>query len=415
MAASKGDPLHGGAPGPRLVFAWLFAGSTAASYGVFLLALLALLVTEGLGFTEASLGAAMAALDWGGFASPFVAGMFADRAGPKPVSLAGLGCVATGGFLCGVAPGFAPFVLGQFLLGAGLAMFGVMAYAWINETLEERKGIYLGAYVMSIALGLGLAGVTVAVLLPVAPDWRTYYILAGALALVPMAALVVFLPRGMGVPLRPKDLRKALRNRDVRWIAGLQFLVGFGWSAYSWLPLFLAQVRGVDLRLAVLLFVGSAAVWALSGVGFGRVADRGWARRVIVLGGFATAAAYAGIFGFGNLVLCVVSLFVFAFFWPTGSLVSITFLGQRLGPMAQRTEVGLQENLFLLGEGVGAALTGALAASLSLSRALLLVSVSGTALAAVLFLAAFGMRRDPIAPAAADGAPSDAGDTYQRY
>lgn len=379
---------------PRLVFAWLFLGSTAASYGVFLLALLALLVTRGLGFSEVFLGAAMAALDLGGFASPFVAGMFADRAGPKPISLAGLGCVAVGAVLCGVSPGLGPFVLGQFLLGAGLAMFGVMAYAWINETFGDRKGLYLGVYVMSIALGLGLAGLTVAVFLPVAPDWRTYYLLAGGLALVPMAALTVFLPRGMGVPLRPKDLRKALRNRDVRWIAGLQFLVGFGWSAYSWLPLFLAQVRGVDLRLAVLVFVGSAAIWALSGVWFGRVADRGWARAVIVLGGLATAVAYAGVFAFGDVLLAAACLFAFAFFWPTGSLVSITFLGQRLGPNAQRTEVGLQENLFLLGEGLGAAIVGMLAESMGLTESLLIVAVSGTILAAALFFVAFGVGRD---------------------
>ena len=400
MGADGSDRDRGGSPRPRLIFAWLFIGSTAASYGVFLLALLSLLVTQGLGFTEAVLGAAMAALDLGGFASPFVAGMFADRAGPKPISLAGLGCVSVGAFLCGVSPSLVPFVVGQFLLGAGLAMFGVMAYAWINETLGERKGLYLGVYVMSIALGLGLAGLTVAAFLPIAPDWRTYYLLAGALALVPMAALTLFLPRGMGVPLRPKDLRKALQNRDVRWIAGLQFLVGFGWSAYSWLPLFLAQTRGVDLRLAVLLFVGSAAVWALSGVWFGRVADRGWARTVIVAGGLATAVAYAGVFAFGDLTLSAASLFVFAFFWPTGSLVSITFLGQRLGPHAQRTEVGLQENLFLLGEGIGAALAGLLAETLGLTGALLLVSTSGTLAAALLFFLAFGIGRDGATAAA---------------
>ncbi len=385
---------------PRLVFAWLFVGSTVASYGVFLLALLALLVTEGLGFTEVFLGAAMAALDLGGFASPFVAGIFADRAGPKPISVAGLGCVAGGAVLCGVSAGLGPFVLGQFFLGAGLAMFGVMAYAWINETFGERKGAYLGVYVMSIALGLGSAGFTVAVFLPIAPDWRTYYLLAGGLALVPMAALAAFLPRGMGVPLRPKDLRKALQNRDVRWIAGLQLLVGFGWSAYSWLPLFLAQVRGVDLRLAVLLFVGSAAIWALSGVWFGRIADRGWARAVIVLGGFATAVTYAGVFASGDLVLAAASLFGFAFFWPTGSLVSITFLGQRLGPNAQRTEVGLQENLFLLGEGLGAASVGLLAETLALTESLLIVATSGTVAAAVLFFVAFGIGRDQASIAA---------------
>ena len=104
MEPRRPERQHREAPRPRLVFAWLFVGSTAASYGVFLLALLALLVSEGLGFTEATLGAAMAALDLGGFASPFVAGMFADRAWPKPVSVAGLGCGAVGGLLCGVSP-----------------------------------------------------------------------------------------------------------------------------------------------------------------------------------------------------------------------------------------------------------------------------------------------------------------------
>ncbi len=395
MVESATGEFQAVAARPRLVFAWLFVGSTAASYGVFLLALLALLVTQGLGFSEVFLGVAMASLDLGGFASPFVAGMFADRVGPKPISLAGLGCVSAGAFLSGASPSLLPFVVGQFLLGAGLSMFGVIAYAWINETFGERKGLYLGVYVMSIALGLGLAGVTVAVFLPIAPDWRTYYLLAGSLALVPMVALAVFLPRGMGVPLRPKDLRKALRDRTVRWIAGLQCLVGFGWSAYSWLPLFLAQSRGLDLRVAVVLFVGSAAVWAVSGVGFGRVADRGWARAVIVAGGLATAVAYAGVFVFGDPVLSAASLLVFAFFWPTGSLVSITFLGQRLGPRAQRTEVGLQENMFLLGEGLGATLAGLLAETVGLTEALLLVSTSGTVVAALLFLVVFGIGRDP--------------------
>jgi len=394
MTADPADEFQAVVTRPRLVFAWLFVGSVAASYGVFLLALLALLVTQGLGFTEVFLGAAMAALDLGGFASPFVAGMFADRAGPKPISLAGLACVSAGAFVSGVSPSLLPFVVGQFLLGAGLSMFGVMAYAWINETFGGHKGIYLGVYVMSIALGLGFAGLTVAALLPVAPSWRTYYLLAGALALVPMAALAVFLPRGMGVPLRPKDLRNALRNPTVRWIAGLQFLVGFGWSAYSWLPLFMAQTLGVELRVAVLLFVASAGIWAASGVLFGRIADRGWSRAVIVAGGLATAAGYAGIFLTNDVTWSAVSLFAFAFFWPTGSLIPITFLGQHLGPRAQRTEVGLQENLFLFGEGVGAALAGILAASVGLSEALLAVATSGTVAAAILFLLVFGMARD---------------------
>ena len=140
-------------PSPRRVFAWLYVGCVVAAYGVFLLTILSLLVADTLGLGNAGLGIAFASLSVGGFTSPFIAGMFADRTGPRPVSLAGLVCVMGGGALAAWSPDPIVLVAGVFLLGAGFSMYNVMGYAWINEALGPRKGAYLGVYVTGIGRG----------------------------------------------------------------------------------------------------------------------------------------------------------------------------------------------------------------------------------------------------------------------
>ena len=74
----------------RRVFAWLCVGCVVAAYGVFLLTILSLLVADTLGLGNAALGLAFASLSVGGFTSPFLAGMLADRAGPRPVKECGV-------------------------------------------------------------------------------------------------------------------------------------------------------------------------------------------------------------------------------------------------------------------------------------------------------------------------------------
>lgn len=381
------------APPARLVFGWLYVGCAIAAYGTFLLTMVSLLVAGTLGLGDEALGISFAALSVGGLASPFLAGVFADRAGPRPISLAGLGTVAVGALLAAISPVPWAFVLGMFLLGAGFSMYGVMAYAWINETLGGRKGLYLGVYVTAIVSGTVLAGLAVAFLLPYAASWRDFYVSAAALALVPAAALWFLLPRDLGVPTVPKDLRAALRARDVRWIAGLQYLVGLGGGGFYWLPVFLVEERSLSLETAILLFVGASSLWGLSGVGFGRLADRGWSRSMISLGGVATGLAYITFLLWNSLTPTIVFLVLYAVLWPAGAQVPITFLGQRIGPKAQRTELGLAENLFLAGDATGSSLVGFLAASWSLPWALAVIPGAATLLAGILFALRYGVRR----------------------
>ncbi len=375
---------------PR-VFPWLLVGSAAAAYGVFLLSMLSLLVKDSLGLDEATLGIAFAALGVGGITSPFVAGVIADRWGPRPVAITGLGCASLGSLLSAASPSASVLVAGEFLIGAGFSVFGVVAYAWINESLGRRRGLYLGVYIVSVVSGLSAAGLSIAFLLPMVASWRIYFVAASLLALVPAGALWYLLPQTLGVSLMPKDLRATLAHRDIRWLGGTQFLVGIGGGGFSWLPLFLVEARAFDLRTAVMAYVLGAVLWAVGGVAFGRLADLGWARPTIVLGGLGTGLAYLAFVLWDVGPGIVALLFLYAFLWPTGGQVPLTFLGQRLGPRAQRTEVGLLENFYLAGDAVGVALVGFTAVAWTLPWALAVIPGVATVAAAVIFGWAFGL------------------------
>jgi hypothetical protein len=93
-------------------------------------------------------------------------------------------------------------------------------------------------------------------------------------------------------------------------------------------------------------------------------------------------------------VAYLVGLLLFSFLWPAGAAIPLTFLGQRLGPMAQRTEVGVLENSFLLGDGVGAATIGSLATVWTLRWGMTLLPTAAAVAAGTLFVAAYGVRRN---------------------
>ncbi len=329
--------------------------------------------------------------------------MLADRAGPRPISLTGMALVVGGSLLAAWSPVPEVLVAGEFLLGAGFSMFNVMAYAWINEALGPRKGVYLGVYVTAIVAGSVLTGLSVGLLYSPALTWRTYFLATALLAFVPAVALALLLPRRTGVPEIRKDIRAALRHPDVRWVTGLQYLIGLGGAGFSWIPIFFVDARALPLQTAVFIFVGASTMWGLSGLFFGRLADRGWARPLIVFGGLGTGVAYLVFVLWDFVPGAIAFLILYAFLWPAGGQVPLTFLGERLGSAAQRTELGLFENMFLAGDATGAVLIGFLSSVWTLTWALAIIPGAVTILAGGLFAWQYGFRRGGL-PATAEGA-----------
>ena len=391
------DPA--GLPAPNVgtrigwTFAWLMFGELVIGFAVFLLTILSLLVTQGLGLDEATLGLSFAAASAGGVTCAFLGGVLADRLGPRFVALTGLASACAGGLIVMSAPNAPVLALGQFLIGAAIAVYGVTCYAWVNETLGPRRGLFLGIFAISLVLGLIAAGLAVAFLLGLAGSWRTFYGIASVLALVPMAPLWVLLPPHTYAPVPRRAVRIALRNPDVLLTGAQQLLFGVYSASYSWIPLFLIQDRGYGVSAAALAIVASAALWAVGAVLFGRWADRGWPLPVVALGSFGSAAAFA-VFSLWDLPAGFwAGLAVFSFLWPAGAAVPLTFLGQRLGSTAQRTEVGVLENTFLLGDGIGASLVGYLATIWSLRWGMTALPVAAALAAGLLFVLAYGVRR----------------------
>ncbi len=380
---------------PRIgwTFVWLMAGEVVIGYGLFLLTILSLLVSQGLGMDEATLGLAFASISAGGFMSAFLGGILADRLGPRFVALTALSFTFVGGLAVAVAPN--PIVLGagEFLIGAAIAIYGVTAYAWINETLGERRGVLLGIYLVSLVIGLVAAGASIAFLLPYVASWRTFYGIAAFLALGPALPLWFLLPPKV-YALEPRHaIRIALRNRDVRWIGAQQLFLGVFASGYSWVPLFLIVDRGYDVPSAAFVFVGSGIAWGVGSVLFGHWADRGWPAPIVALGSFGGAAAYVVFAAWDAAAPSLFAFAMFSFLWPAAANIPITFLGQRLGPTAQSTETGLNENLFLLGDGIGATLIGILATVWSLRWGMMVLPAAACILGGILFAVAFGVRR----------------------
>ncbi len=373
-------------------FGWLMAGELVIGFATFLLTMLSLLVSQGLGLDDATLGLSFAAISTGGFTCAFLGGVLADRLGPRFVALTALSSTLVGGVTVAFAPNAIGLALGEFLLGAALAIYGVQAYAWVNETLGERRGLFLGIFAVSLVVALIAAGIAVAFLLRMAGSWRTFYLIAAALALPPMVPLWFLLPPHRYAPVPRRAVRIALRNPDVLLAGGQQLLFGVYSASYSWIPLFLIQDRGYGVAEAALALVASGALWAVGAVAFGRWADRGFPLPVIALGCFAGSTAFALFTLWDVPAAYVTGLLVFSFLWPAGSAVPLTFLGQRLGATAQRTEVGVLENTFLLGDGIGAASVGALAGVWGLRWGMTLLPVVAAFAAGALYVAAYGVR-----------------------
>jgi predicted MFS family arabinose efflux permease len=369
-------------------------GELVIGFATFLLTVLSLLVTQGLGLDDATLGLSFAAISTGGFTCAFLGGVLADRLGPRFVALTGLSATCVGGVTVAFAPNAFALAVGQFLLGAAIGIYGVTAYAWVNETLGNRRGVFLGVFAISLVLALIAAALAVAEFLRFVGSWRTFYSIAAVLALAPMAPLWFLLPPHLYVPVPRRAVRAALRNRDVLLTGAQQLLVGVYSSGYSWIPLFLIQQRGYGVTDAALALVASGILWAVGSVFFGRWADRGWPLPVIALGAFGGAASFALFTLWDIPAVYVTGLLVFSFLWPASAAVPLTFLGQQLGATAQRTEVGVLENSFLLGDGIGAAAIGSLATVWTLRWGMTLLPTAAAVAAGMLFVATYGVRRN---------------------
>lgn len=260
------------------------------------------------------LGVAIGATGLGGF----LFGWLADRAGRR--ASIGIAAVtfALGNAACALAPDLDTLVWARALAGLGIGGSWGAGQALIGETFPaERRGRF-GAIAQSGApLGLGLAAVVGAWVVP-ATGWRAAF----ALAALPVAIVLLLALAPESDVWRAHPRTGSVARELVRGETGSLFVRCFVltllnmsnyWFAVTWLPSYLQRERGLSEArsgLATLVFVLGSLTGYLS---FGLLSDR-WGRR-------RSFSLYCGVM--------TVGLLGFTALWPLvggGAALFLAFL-----------------------------------------------------------------------------------------
>ena len=231
----------------------------------------------------------------GGLAG-MLAGVLADRFGPKRLALLGLAILSAGGFLGAAAGGFATLLLARFLEGAGFILFTVAGAALMTAAAPEprarAKALSLWSAYMPAGGSLALLA---APLVIAAAGWRGLWvalalIAAGAFALVARYALA---PRAG----RVGSLRLALESLSQPGSLVLALMFAFyvaQWtSVMIWLPTFVVDERGGSDAAAALLTALMVLINVPGNLAGGWLLARGVRRGAMTIAAFAIMALCA--------------------------------------------------------------------------------------------------------------------------
>ena len=137
-----------------------------------------------------ALGALIAAFYVASGISQFAAGFVVDRIGARPVLFGGIGLLAGGAALAGLAPGFAWLYPIVALMGVGNGVFHPSDFAILNANVAPRRlGHAYSTHGVGGTLGFALAPV-VSFALGHAFGWRIALVMMGVAGLVVLAALL---------------------------------------------------------------------------------------------------------------------------------------------------------------------------------------------------------------------------------
>lgn len=234
-------------------------------------------------------------------------GWVVDRYGVKvPYTICFvLWCAATA--LTGLTNIFVTLLLMRLLVGAAEAVVMPASYRWIRNNFSERQnGTAVGIFAMGNKFGPAI-GAPVAAWLIVNYDWRTMFILTGAVGLVWLVPWM-FTVRNDWPNAQDRAIAKgkpavvtmsAILKSPLVWGAMIvNFCYGyFTFYCMTWMPAYLVEERGLSLKESGLYtffsFAGIAIVAVIAGWAADRIIARGgdpvFVRKAFVIAGFIGA------------------------------------------------------------------------------------------------------------------------------
>mgnify|MGYP001828611812 CR=1 FL=1 len=249
---------------PKIIFA-LLAGF---NFGIIFLnippALTLLMDLYVLSYTGASV--LMSALLWTHAFMQIPAGMLADRLSIKTSIALGVGLMACGNLVPGLAPSYSLAIAGRIAtgVGSGLSFVSVMKLIVLYSSIGMR-GTFQAFFAACFSLGSILAYLAIPELLPL--GWQWSYLLPG-ISCVLLLLIWTFIklneqPRNIAVPL---PLGRVLR-KQTGWILGFYHALSYGsmMTLGNWVPSLLAEVWADST--ATQLVWGGALTMLVGGIG----------------------------------------------------------------------------------------------------------------------------------------------------
>jgi len=196
------------APRIAVTLALCFAAAVLEGYDVQAFGIAAPKLVAALGLDPARQGWAASTAMVGLVLGAFLGGRIADTVGRKPVLLASVALFALCSIWTGLSAGFASLLLARLATGIG---FGGAFPVLIAVAAEVSSPSRRGATTSALFSGMPAGGALVSALASAAGshmDWRTLFILGGAMPLALLPLLWLFLPETR--PGRDEDANAAL-------------------------------------------------------------------------------------------------------------------------------------------------------------------------------------------------------------
>ena len=365
----------------------LAIATTATQAQIVVLTPLVVAIGRDLGASVSAIGLARSVLAATAVAVSLLIGPLIDRAGARPLILAGGALSAAGAGLTAASPSLPAFYAAHVVTGAGVACLLSAGFAGVATWFSERQmawavGWVVGAQSLAWIVGNPLVG-----LLAESGSWRLAYAVPGAMALL---ALVAGLGAPSGAPAQAPagadgpaaGLQAVLRDRSARRWTLAELVAYSAWTAeLTYAGAFYIESYGVgESAVGILLSVGSV-VFLVTSTNSARLMTRVPRRSLIAASALMMGVLLVPVLnltpsvGFTLVVFCFMALFA-ALRSAGSSGLGLAQLPDRPGSMMGARSAGAQ-----LGYMIGAA-GGGLVLALAGFGALGFVLCAGMALSA---------------------------------
>lgn len=259
-----------------------------------------------IGFGLAAAGWVLSTINLIGMTLGMVAGLLADRIGPRRTMLAGLAVLALADLAGSFASSVAAILLGRFVEGIGFFAVVVAAPTLIlGATTPANQKLTMGLWSCYMPAGIALMMVMAPPLLDLL-GWRGLWIVNGGLILLCLLALLLRGDRlsGQAAAVRPPlwpSVRQTFAARGPLLLAASFGTYAFAYLAViGFLPTYMIEQRGIPVAAAGLLAALVVAANVVGNLAAGPLQARGAKRWVLIaIAAIAMGLCAPVIFGEG--------------------------------------------------------------------------------------------------------------------